>query len=160
MAIIQLTRGLTAVIDDADLPLVVGFRWQASAVRYRGSIIGYYAISGRSRSKILMHRLIIGAKFGEQVDHKDRDKLNNRRDNLRLATSAQNSVNRQTVNGISGFRGVTFDKRKRLKPWRSQVMINGVRKSLGCFATAIDAAVAWDQKVRMVYGEFAILNFP
>lgn len=93
----------------------------------------------------------------EVVDHIDRDKLNNKIENLRAATHSENHLN-CTIHSSnsSGYRGVCYQKNRGDKPWRAYLK----EKSLGYFSTAIEAAKARDKKAVEWFGEFAVLNFP
>lgn len=83
---ILLTNGGTAKVDDADYERVAGVNW------YRHSQ-GYATTTIRRRT-VSMHRLILNAKRGEEVDHIDRDPSNNQRANLRIVSHAENMRNR------------------------------------------------------------------
>jgi hypothetical protein len=110
------------------------------------------------RSTIYMHRLLMGLN-GPLVDHWDGDGLNNRRDNLRLATGTQNCANRRRqVTAGTPFKGVTFDRFT--GSYKAQVMVHLVNHHLGRFADAADAARAYDDAARHYFGAFAKLNFP
>ena len=96
--------------------------------------------------------------MGSEVDHINRDKLDNRRSNLRLVTHTQNCVNASLrVTNTSGFKGVNF---YRGKYWRAYIRVNYRHISLGFFPTAEAAARAYDEAAREHFGEFAFLNFP
>jgi hypothetical protein len=101
----------------------------------------------------------MNAPPGILVDHRNNDGLDNRRDNLRLATFSQNNINcrRNKSKSSSRFVGVTFDKRK--KQWRVRISVSRKRIFLGYFDSEIDAAKAYDQAAKKYYGEFARLNF-
>lgn len=92
-----------------------------------------------------------------QVDHRDEDKSNNRSDNLREATHAQNQQNRSLgITNTSGFKGVTWNKRK--SKWQAQIRIDGKQTGLGYFHDKLEAARAYNQAATKVHGEFASLN--
>lgn len=121
-----------------------------------------YAISGAQR-QLRMHRVVLGRALGrtletnEHVDHVNRDRLDNRRENLRLVTSQQNAFNR-TGSG-SGYKGVRYP-RGRAKAYYAAVRIDGVRHILGPFYEEILASYAADVLFRIHHGEFAALNHP
>jgi hypothetical protein len=114
--------------------------------------------NGKSR-RIYMHRAIMGAAKGQQVDHIDGDGLNNCRYNLRLATAAENQHNaRRRIDNISGYKGVYWKMAQR--KWCSQIQLNGKNQYIGLFICPIEAAHAYDRKAIELHGEFALLNFP
>lgn len=147
---IPLTQGYIAIIDDEDWPLVEHYCWRVHSSR--GWI---YAASGR-RPRIFMHHLILPRRPGLLTDHRDGNGLNNRRDNLRYATQAQNLANSsyagKQLGAASPYKGVyARDDR-----WRA---VCG-HKHVGYFKTPEEAARAYDAAARARYGEFAVLNFP
>jgi AP2 domain len=136
-------RGVT-VVDDEDA-WAVGLRWRLHS--------SGYAVRGRST---LLHREIL-ARCGVHpitVDHLNRDKLDNRRTNIRPATYSQNSANR-APRSKTGYKGVISDKGS----WRAEIK-DGRAIFLGMFDTAEDAARAYDEEARRRFGSFAGLNFP
>lgn len=148
VAFVPLTRGFMATIDAADIPLVEGFNWTAKPDR-SGRV---YAANGRG----MMHQIISGHT---RPDHRDGDGLNNRRNNLRAATSQQNNRNRRIGSANkSGFKGVSF--RSDRDTWLAAIRINGQLKKLGTFATKEEAAHAYDAAAKHAFGGFAVFNFP
>lgn len=107
-----------------------------------------------------MHRVIMGLAPGDgrQVDHIDRNGLNNRRSNLRFATPSQNMYNASSPGNSTGFRGV--EKVRGASRFNARIRVDGERFHLGSFPTAEDAARAYDAKAAEAHGEFAVLNFP
>ncbi len=151
---IPLGRGYTAIIDTEDVDLARGFRWTAVKSGHR-----VYAYSNTSAYKGMLHRLIVDAPKGVDVDHWDGEGLNDRRSNLRIATRSQNMVNVPLrSNNQSGYVGVSWHRGA--AKWRSVIKKNGRQIHLGFFASAQDAARAYDLNARELFGEFARLNFP
>jgi len=107
-----------------------------------------------SRKGEYLHNLILGTpKNGYQVDHKNRDRLDNRRGNLRLATSGQNNSNFPRENK-SGYRGVYRSG----NGWQVKVSKNYVSHYVGIFTDIKEAALAYNRKAIELHGEFATLN--
>lgn len=107
-----------------------------------------------------MHRVILGAAVGVEVDHINHNRLDNRRENLRFASRADNARNVERARGVTGYRGVAIRSGRFHAQLYSKA--EGARRKffLGSFGTAEEAAHAWDAKARELYGEFAVLNFP
>lgn len=153
---IPLSRGFVAVVDAEDYERLAVFKW--SALVNRGSLT-VYAVRHEGGRSILMHRFILGLQGGPEVDHVDRDGLNNRRGNLRLATHATNMLNRRRQkNNTSGFRGVTWDKQT--CRWMAYTTKDRRYITFGRFDDLVEAALARDAGVLAVHGQFAQLNFP
>jgi len=146
-ALVSLTKGLTAVIDAQDAPLVAGFNWYAHCV---GNLV-YAARRERGTRKIVyMHRAIMGT--ADDIDHRDDDGLNNRRANLRPCTHQQNMANRRRHgNNRSGHKGVW----ERNGSFRASIRVDGKTRHLGPFPTAEEAAAAYQGAARRLNGEFA-----
>jgi hypothetical protein len=92
-----------------------------------------------------------------QIDHINRNPLDNRKENLRVATQTENTWNmsKQSRN-TTGFKGVWFDKT--LGKFRAGLSSNNKTIHIGCFDKAIDAAKAYDAKAKQLRGEFACVN--
>jgi len=152
---IPLSRGYTAIADEADRELLSRYRWFAD-----GRARWVYAVAnmrdGAGWKHVYMHRLIAGNPAGLQVDHINRDTLDNRHSNLRPCDASQNQSNIEQRLGRSGYRGAYPHQGR----WEAKISIRGRTISLGTFATAMAAAAAYDHEARKVRGEFARLNFP
>lgn len=160
IAHIPLTQGYEAVVDAADVSLVGSFNWYAEIEkRPDGSIKAVYAVRKRRDANGVqkgerLHRVILGAAPGLEVDHRDGNGLNNKRSNLRIATTAQNQRN-QRISSVntSGYKGVTWHSQR--GKWQAQIKINGKVKYLGCFTSALDASAAYQSAAVDAFGEWA-----
>ena len=133
-----------AIIDAEDYEKCKDLKWYLTG--------SGYVISGHA--PFLQH-LIFGRKT--QLDHKDRDKLNNRRNNLRTCTTAENSRNHKISSlNMSGYKGVHWHKKQR--KWRADITSNTKRIYLGLFADVKQAALAYNEAAIKYHKEFARLN--
>lgn len=141
-----------ALVDDEDYEYLNQFSWFLSN-GYAFRRISYRKNRG-------MHRFILQSpKKGLQVDHKNGNRLDNRRKNLRLASSAQNSMNRKKLlNKSSVYKGVFYCKE--MGSWRVIITTNQKAYHLGYFTDEHHAALAFDMTASLMFGEFAKLNFP
>jgi hypothetical protein len=115
----------------------------------------------KKQTTIALHQIIANTPKGMYTDHKNGDTLDNRKENLRICTNAQNCWNRgKNKNNSHGYKGIKFDGRRRLAPWQAYIGYHGKRIYIGNYATAEEAARAYDKKAIELYGEYAVLNFP
>jgi len=153
---IPLTQGKFTLVDEEDYEELYKYKW-------------YYHNGYAARSQynpitqkapiVLMHRVIMNVKEGEEVDHINHNTLNNRKCNLRVCTSAQNNQNRQFYKtGTSYYKGVSWNTNK--EKWIAQIIYNGKSIYLGTYTDEEQAARAYDKKAIEVHGEFAYTNFP
>lgn len=150
---ISLTRGHFAVVDDEDFNNLMRFRWHANC--FSGK---WYAFRKHNYQKISMHRQIMSAPKGMDVDHINGNTLDNRKSNLRNCTHSQNMANRGvTKQNKSGFKGVSFHKQH--QKWHAKITVMRKKIHIGYFETPEDAASAYDAKAKEFFGEFARLNF-
>lgn len=111
----------------------------------------------------LLHRLV-AQRAGldienSQVDHKNRDRADCTRDNLRLSTQSQNSANKpKSAKNTSGYKGVGWHKARGM--WRAFIRVNRTDKHLGHFHDPVEAAKAYDKAALEAWGEYASINFP
>lgn len=162
MRVIRLPSGLDVAIDDLDYDRVTRFRWHAEPARRTTYAIRDVYTPGvtHSTSRMRMHRFILDAPKGLEVDHIDGNGLNNTRANLRLATAAQNRHNLPlSANNTSGFKGVSRWRTKTRSCWKASIGVHGRARHIGYYDTPEEAARAYDRAALEHFGEFAWLNF-
>lgn len=148
MAVLALSDGYETIVDDEDVPALAPYKWRAK-ITPQGKV---YASRGGS---FTMHRQILKAPKGFDTDHVNGHTLDNRRQNLRVATRSQNAAN--SVHRRPGqYRGVY----QRGVKWRAGIQGDRGLLWLGTFADAESAARAYDAAALERYGNFARLNFP
>ena len=139
-----------AIIDIEDMERCKDFKWRLSDDRY---------VRGGSKN-IYLHNFILNRKTNmkEITDHRDHDKLNNRKNNLRPCNKSQNAANlvKKNTDCTSLFKGVFW--RKNRKKWNAAIMKNNKKTYLGSFINEIDAAIAYNEAAKKIFGEFANLN--
>jgi hypothetical protein len=154
---IPLTQGKFAIVDADDYEKLNCYSWQC-----RESGATFYALRlqfGNGRVRIIsMHREIMHAPKGMVVDHKNHNGLDNRKENLRIATATENRRHcRKIKTGNSKYKGVYL--KKRTGRWEASIGYNHERIHLGYFDSEIEAAKAYDAAAKKYHGEFAALNF-
>lgn len=157
---IFLTQGKVAIVDFDDYDWLSQWRWGYSNGYARR--IDYS--QGASR-RVYMHREILCAPEGSYTDHANRDRLDNRRVNIRLCTQSQNCVNRPTKKSVWGFKGVSrhvhWESRNLKKPFMARIQQKNPKVYLAAyFSTPEEAARQYDKWAKQIYGDFATLNFP
>lgn len=156
---IALTQGKIALIDRRDYPEIGRHRWSAA---HRD--LNWYASRSIRNSEgelhaIYMHRAIMQTPVGVEIDHVNGDGLHNTRDNLRVCTHGNNTCNTGLrADNSSGFKGVY--RVKKTGRFAACVRLNGRNLYQGGYATAEEAARAYDAAAREHFGKFARLNFP
>jgi hypothetical protein len=162
MKLIPLTRGQFAIVDDDDYQFLAVNKWTADP--NKGT---FYAIRRTKakwgRKKQYMHRVLMDLGRGDRfvVDHINGNGLDNRRENLRVATYSQNCQNSRRL-PRGEFKGVYRIASR--DQWEARISFTNkdgarVKHKLGRFATAEEAARAFDAAALRFYGEFAVPNF-
>jgi hypothetical protein len=155
---IPLTQGKVAIVDDEDFEKVSQYKW---------SYIGGYAkraVVREDGKRILypLHRFIMSippdSKF--MVDHTNFDRLDNRKQNLRICTKGQNNYNHRPKDRLgkstSKYKGVSY--KHDMHKWRARIAVNGKEYNLGYYYTENEAAMAYNEAASKFFGEFAWLN--
>jgi hypothetical protein len=143
---LKLSNGKEFMIDDEDYELVSQHKWYHGARRYVISNTGGY-----------LHRLLMSTPKGMYTDHINGNPLDNRKSNLRVCTNRQNISNmRKKASSSSKYKGVSFDKSR--NKWRSIIMKDYKYIQLGRFNSEVEAARAYNEKAKELFGEFASLN--
>lgn len=141
-----------ALIDDGDYTIVNAYKW---FINPQGYVWAHdYSKGWRAKAQVLLHRLLLPPPKGQTVDHIDRNPLNNRRDNLRIATYSQQNMNTRTrSDNTTGHRGVYWEKRRNC--WRVCINLNGKQIHVGQFKDKQRAILAREAKAKELYGDFA-----
>lgn len=163
-------EGKFALVDDHHYEKLSKYSWNCNGFGY--AITNLYD-ENKNRSMILMHNMIFPDKEGLELDHKDRNRLNNTEENVRYVTRSQNNMNRskgEKKKYLSKYKGVTYlPTRKvnlkdgsfhfieRKQPWTGQIALGEKRYSKKCY-TEVEAAEFYNEKARELFGEFANLN--
>ena len=127
-------------VDEKDISLVTQYTWWRKPNGYI-----YTQIGGALKKTLYMHRLVMDAKKGQEVDHINRDPSDNRRSNLRFATRSQQNMNKNGVRGIDRFKN----------KWRARIKINRKEIHLGIFNTYEEAVEVRKQKEKLLFKQFA-----
>lgn len=146
---IPLTRGLVALVDDADAEWLGQWKWRAKWCNSNFYAARTRALPGGRRRIVLMHREIAGAPKGVMVDHRDHNTMNNRRKNLRPCTNSQNQQNRKPRPGR--LKGICRNG----SGYMARIKVNGRNIHLGTFSTEQDGHNAYREAAMRYFGEFA-----
>jgi len=138
-------QGYAIEIDREDYNRIKQYNWYKKSTGFT------------NENKQSLGRFLLNYHGELEVDHKDRNQFNNKKDNLRIATRQQQLANRGPL-GSNDFKGVSWDKSK--KTFRVHICVDRKIKHIGCFKDEVEAAHAYDKVARETWGEFAYLNFP
>lgn len=154
---IQLTQGKAAIVDDEDYDRLAIHSWCISKCSNTNYALRGHKVKGKCHS-VLMHREIMNATDGVEVDHINGNGIDNRKCNLRFVTSSQNKFNqkKQQRKTSSKYKGVYYHKRD--KAWIARIQLYGCPQYLGNYATEKEAALAYNKAAVNYYGEYARLN--
>src|SRR5690554_1628702 len=156
---IELTNGNHALVDEDLYEFLNKWNWIESSFGYA---IRFETIpnSGSKQKRIWMHRVIVDTPEHLITDHINGNKLDNRKENLRIVTHTENGANRKKkYNSKSKYKGVSLcSNPNRKKKWRARITVNGKLKFLGNFYTEDEAAKAYNDAALKHFGEYARLN--
>lgn len=146
---IEINTGDLVLVDVEDFERVSALHWYKDDAGYARTNIW------TEGKKPRMHRFILGETDRKtHIDHINGDKLDNRKENLRVCSASDNAKNRgKQRNNSSGYKGVIFDKAR--SKWRAEICFNGNRKYLGRFDSVEEAAIAYQDAAKMYHGDFA-----
>jgi hypothetical protein len=151
MKTINLSNNEIAMVDDDEYEEISKYKWNLSNSGYA---VRSYRENGKTKT-MLMHRQIMCPPENMLVDHIDRNKLNNQKDNLRIASYKDNSHN-TIPQSWTGYKGVDLQGNW----WVAKITINGKQITVGKSKDIIEAAKKYDEAAKKYYGPFAYLNFP
>ena len=155
--LVPLSQGKFATVDPEDYEWLSQWKWSLRKAPYTSYAVRGTKINGKWTT-IIMHRLIMNAQKGQEIDHINHNGLDNRKCNLRFCTRSQNIMNTRPKRGTSKYKGVSWCKMT--QNWLSCIMMDGEYINLGYYDDEIDAAKTYDDKAKELFGEFACLNFP
>jgi hypothetical protein len=163
---IPLTQGKYALVDDNIYQKIIKFKWYAVYERGRWyaktTVHMGYINKKRIKCNMYMHRYILHPPHGYDVDHINRNGLDNRSINLRACTRSQNLINStrnrhsKNTKPTSEYKGVYWrnDKQK----WAARISIKGQETYLGLYDNEVNASYAYDAYAKKHYKEYALLN--
>lgn len=135
-----------AMIDKSDIDVAKKHKWYLNNS-------GYAITRVNHKEQILLHRLIMNLPPSKQIDHVNRNTLDNRQDNLRICTQEQNTYNTKVrSDSTTGVTGVDFDKRR--NKWRARINFKKKSIHLGYFDEFKYAVLARHEAEKEYYGEF------
>ena len=138
-----LKQGEVVLIDDEDYELVSGHTWHCSRQPNTCYAKTWPSRTLGKRLPIAMHRLIMNAPPGVEVDHINGNGLDNRKENLRLCSHKENSQNKHRR--MPGNKGVSWHSRD--KKWVAQFWKNGIKYHVGYFTSEDEAVIAYNKAV-------------
>ena len=145
------------IVDDEDFDIFNKYRWFLHSSGYSCRKENYYFNNIRRTHTIYLHREIINCPKNKFVDHINHETLDNRKENLRVVTNQENHMNGCKRNGTSSkYKGVY--KHTHANKWQAQLTFNQQLFYLGIFNSEVEAAKAYNEKAKELFGDYAKLN--
>jgi hypothetical protein len=148
--------GMKCKVDPEDVAMLAGYKWGVTYMGEGNSKLPYARIRKEENGVfryIRMHRLIMNAPAGVEVDHINGDTLDNRKSNLRFATRLEQSRNTgMRKNNTTGFKGVSQIKTS--KRFRAYIVVNRKQINLGVYLCAEEASAAYQEAAKKLFGDF------
>jgi hypothetical protein len=157
---IILKNGLKTKVDDDDFEKYGKLKWRMDLTNNQYIKTSQYQKDTGKTKTIYLHRLIMKEyiKDGFEIDHINRNRLDNRKSNLRICKRHQNMGNvLKHQDNNSGYKGVCWDKAR--KKWIARICYKYKTFNLGRFSDIFDAVKVYDKKAKELFGEFAHTNF-
>lgn len=149
-------KGIFVLVDDEDFDYLNQWKWGFSNRGYASRPKWLLPRKLNKQTTVYMHRLILNFPILE-VDHINGNKLDNRKENLRLVNDYQSALNRgKHRDNKSGYKGVSWVKRD--GKYKAEITINKQYNYLGLFDSKEEAAKAYDEMANKYHGEYAKLN--
>jgi hypothetical protein len=148
---ITLKNGRQFQIDEQDWEKVKCIKWNVHIMKNGYKYVYTFQKLNEKRKMVYLHRVLMNCNGSLFVDHINGNPLDNRRSNLRLSTNRQNQWNQKRIRGAVPHKGVTFENGS----FRSRIRINGKKKSLGQFKTAIEASNAYNKASLELHGSYS-----
>lgn len=145
------------LVDACDYEMLNQWKWTPLKLRHTTYAYRRMRVNGRPK-KVYMHRQILAAPVGFEVDHRDLNGLNNQRSNLRLCSHAQNNSNKRKRKRGKTSQFIGVYKRTGTRYYVAQITCNLINRYLGIFDNENDAARAYNLAAKELHGEFASLN--
>lgn len=153
---IILTEGFVALVDDEDYGYVARFTWRVDKRKNTNYAIRHVCLPGRPKTTQRMHRLILG--LGDpsvDVDHLNKNGLDNRKENLRMCGRTQHIAHHRTKDQYLGVYKIEGGH-----GWEVRAKFGQKQIHLGPFQSKEDAARAYDKEAAAEFGELAVVNLP
>lgn len=154
--IIVLTKGQVTYVDEEDFDRLNQWKWYARATKKNFYVCRKDKFN-RYKSIDITREILGNIPKGKEIDHANRNTLDNRKSNLRICNRSQNNMNRPKFVGSSKYKGVCWHRRA--KKWRATINKNNKQIYLGLFENEKVAAEIYDEIAIKMYGDFAYLNF-